>query len=69
MELHIPPIPVGIRNAKGQWRKGAKIIPPNKGKKWSEYNVPEASRKIILANLSSEGREKARLVRKKLNSK
>ena len=43
-------------------------IPKNKGKKRSDYNVPEESRRKILANLTNEGRMKGSLANRKLNS-
>ena len=67
MELHFPQTP-NIRDKKGRFNKGANITPPNKGKKWGEYNVPEESRKAILANLTNEGRMKGALAKKKIYS-
>lgn len=72
MELYIPQIPKtmpGIRDAKGKFRAGAHIVPPNKGKKWGEYNVPEESRKKILANLTNEGRRLGGLAPKNRHQK
>lgn len=68
MELYIPPFQQPpTRNYKnGRIMKG--YIPKNKGKKWSDYNVPEESRRKILANLTNEGRIKGSLANRKLNS-
>lgn len=55
MELTFPQIPnkIPTRDKKGRIIAGSGHIPANKGKKWGEYNVPEESRKKILANFSN----------------
>lgn len=57
MELYVRPAwarPEGI-NSKGQFEKGHE--PFNKGKKWSDY-MDEEKQKMVLKNLSREGRKK-----------
>jgi len=63
MELYIPPKPITRNPQNGRLLRGYE--PKNKGKKWGEYNVPEESRKKILANLSNEGRKLGALAKKK----
>ena len=67
MELYIPPKPLTRNPINGRILRGNE--PKNKGKSWDEYNVPEASRKKILANLTNEGRKKGALAKKKRYSK
>lgn len=62
MELYIPPVRLYRNPKNGRILPG--YIPPNKGKKWGEYNVPRKSRKKILANLSDEGRRLGGLAHK-----
>ena len=71
MELQLPQIPhkMPTRDKKGRIIAGRGHIPANKGKKWGEYNVPEESRKKILANLSNEGRRLGGLAPKNRNQK
>ena len=67
MELYIPPKPFTHNPINGRILRGHE--PKNKGKSWDEYNVPECSRKKILANLTNEGRKKGALAKKKRYSK
>lgn len=67
MELQLPPKPLTRNPINGRILRGHQ--PKNKGKKWDEYNVPEESRKKILANLTNEGRVMGAYAKKKRHSK